>query len=394
MTDRSEPRPQPPAVPSGFNNLSPAVWRASTVLFDSIGDFTRRRERLYDGYSYGVTGTPTSRELERRVAELEHAAHCVVAPSGQAALCMVLLAVLRRGDHLLVSDAAYGPLKSFAADWMAGLGVDVDFYPPTAGAEIASWIRPKTRLSCAESPASLTMEMQDLPAVAEVARRRGVLTMVDNTWATPLGFRPLDVGIDFSVEAASKMMGGHSDVLLGSVATSDRKLYERLRQTQSTLGQTVSPEDCFLVLRGLETMAMRVAVQGADALAVAAWLAARPEVAQVLFPPLPGSAGHDLWARDFRAAGCVLSLVPAGWTDAGTAAFFAALTRFRIGASWGGVHSLAALYPADEQQGRQHPSTSAAVIRLSIGLEGRDLLIADLEQGFAALHAAGGRSPA
>ena len=388
MTDRPEPRPQPPAVPSGFNNLSPAVWRASTVLFESIGDFTRRRERLYDGYSYGVTGTPTSRELERRVAELEHAAHCVVAPSGQAALCMVLLAVLRRGDHLLVSDAAYGPLKSFASDWMAGLGVDVDFYPPTAGAEIASWIRPQTRLICAESPASLTMEMQDIRALAGAARERGVLTLVDNTWATPLGFRPLDVGIDVCVEAASKMMGGHSDVLLGTIATSDRGLYERLRQTQSTLGQAVSPEDCFLVLRGLETMAVRVAAQGGDALAIAGWLAARPEVASVLFPPLPGAPGHALWARDFQAAGCVLSFVPAGWSEAATEAFFGTLRRFRIGASWGGVHSLAALYPAEEQQSRRYPATTGAVIRLSIGLEGRELLLADLEAAFAALRGA------
>ena len=385
MTEEAVSRPEPPAVPGGFRNLSTAVWRASTVLFDSIDDFTRRRDRLFDGYSYGVTGTPTSRELERRIAELEHAAHCVVVPSGQAALCLVLLTLLKQGDHLLVSDAAYGPLKSFAGEWMAGLGVEVSFYPATDGAEIQAWLRPNTRLICAESPASLTMEMQDLPALARVAREHGVLTMVDNTWATPLGFRPLDFGIDCCVEAASKSMGGHSDVLLGAVSTSDRALYERLRRTQSTMGQAVSPEDCFLVLRGLETLGIRVAAQGSDALAVARWLADRPEVSQVLFPPLPGSPGHALWARDFQAAGCVLSFIPADWSSDATEAFFGELKQFRIGASWGGVHSLAALYPATEQQGRSHPTVTEAVIRLSIGLEGQALLIGDLEAAFTAM---------
>ena len=378
----------PPTVPGGFRSLSPAVWRASTVLFDTIGDFTRRKDRLYDGYSYGVTGTPTSRMLESRIAELEGAAHCVVVPSGQAALCLVALALLRGGDHVLISDAAYGPLRSFARDWLAGYGVEVEFYAPTLGAEIETLIKPHTRLLCLEAPGSITMEMQDVPAIAEIARRYGVTTMLDNTWATPLGLKPLAHGIDISVEAASKMFGGHSDLLLGSVAVNDRQLYERLRRTQSTLGQAVSAEDCFLVLRGLETLRLRQESQAASALDVAAWLHRQPEVEAVLYPPLPQSPGHALWLRDFEGAGCVLTFQPKDWSAPATEAFFSALARFSIGASWGGVHSLAALYRAEEQNERRHPCIRAALVRLSVGLEGTAALVGDLEGAFDALRAA------
>ena len=379
-----------PARPeTGFRSLSPAVWRASTVLFDSIGDFTRRKERLYDGYSYGITGTPTSRELERKVAALEGAAHCVALPSGQAALCVVLMSVLRAGDHVLISDAAYGPLKSFGRDFLAGWGVEVELYAPTLDAAgLEALMRPHTRLLCLESPGSITMEMQDVPALVAVARRHGVTTLMDNTWATPLGFKPLALGVDVSVEAASKMFGGHSDVLLGTVAVNDRSLYEKLRTAQSTLGQAVSPEDCFLVLRGLETLRVRHEAQARSALAVAAWITAQPEVADVLYPPLPQSTGHALWTRDFQGAGCVLTFVPRDWNEAAIDAFFGALSVFSIGASWGGVHSLAALYPEREQRTRQHPCVQAALVRLSVGLEDGDALLADLQRAFTALCAA------
>ncbi|MBN9411239.1 MAG: PLP-dependent transferase [Burkholderiales bacterium] len=378
----------PDRAETPFRSLSPAVWRASTVLFDSIGDFTRRRERLYDGYSYGITGTPTSRELERRVAALEGAAHCVVLPSGQAALCLALMTVLRAGDHVLISDAAYGPLKSFGREWMAGWGIEVEFYPPAIeSAALEALMRPATRLLCLESPGSITMEMLDIPAAVAAARRHGVTTLIDNTWASPLGLRPLALGVDISVEAASKMFGGHSDVLLGTVAVNDRGLYEKLRSAQSTLGQSVSPEDCFLVLRGLETLKVRLQAQAVAALQVAALLAAQPEVRSVLYPPLPGSPGHALWQRDFHGAGCVLTFQPRDWSEAQTEAFFGALRVFSIGASWGGVHSLAALYPASEQQSRTHPCVQSALVRLSVGLEELQALLDDLAGAFAALRA-------
>lgn len=242
-----------PAPGRAYASLSPAVWRGSTVVFDSIADFAARKHRQPDGYSYGVTGTPTARLLEDRIAELENGQHCVITPSGAAALTMVVLAYVRAGDHVLLSAASYGSLAALADKWLVNLGVEVEYYPPQAGADIEALIRPNTRLICLESPGSLTMEMCDVPAIAAVARRHGVLTMMDNTWASPLGFRPLDHGVDFSIEAATKFFSGHSDVLMGSVATTDAAHYAVLREAQSTLGLQVSPDDCFLVLRGLET---------------------------------------------------------------------------------------------------------------------------------------------
>jgi cystathionine beta-lyase len=376
-------------APKGFNSLVPGVWRASTVVFDDMGKFARRKENLYDGYTYGTTGTPTSRELEARIAALEGGGHCVVVPSGQAALCLTLLAFARAGDHILIADCAYGPLKTFAREWMQGLGVECTFYPPSVGTDIAQLITPRTRLVMMESPGSVTMEMQDVPAIAAAAREAGAISVVDNTWATPLGFRPLDHGVDIVVEAASKQFGGHSDVLLGAVCTRDRTLYEKLRRSQSVIGMPVSPDDCFLVLRGLETLGVRVQAQGRAAQKVATYVAQQPEVAEVFYPPLPQARGHALWQRDFQASGCVMSFALAdGVDEKAVEAFFGALEVFAIGASWGSVHSLAGYYSAAEQAARIHPCTRAAVVRLSVGLEGDEALLADLERAFAACRAA------
>lgn len=381
--------PKRSRAPAGFNSLVPGVWRASTVVFDDMGRFARRKDNLYDGYTYGTTGTPTSRELEARIAGLEGGSHCVVVPSGQAALCLVALAFLRAGDHVLIADCAYGPLKTFAREWLQQLGVECTFYAPDAGAAVAQQVTPRTRLVMMESPGSVTMEMQDVPAIAAAARAAGALSVVDNTWGTPLGFRPLAAGVDIVVEAASKQFGGHSDVLLGAIATAQRPLYEKLRRAQSVIGLPVSPDDCFLVLRGLETLGVRVEAQGRAALQVATWLAQQPEVAEVFYPPLPGARGHALWQRDFHAPGCVMSFALApGVGDAAMTAFFDALEVFSIGASWGSVHSLAGYYPAAEQAARLHPVTQAAVVRLSIGLEGADRLVEDLQRAFAACRAA------
>jgi len=333
-------------APKGFNSLVPGVWRASTVVFDDMGKFARRKENLYDGYTYGTTGTPTSRELEARIA----------VPSAQAALCLTVLTFAHAGDHVLIADCAYGPLKTFAREWMQGLGVECTFYPPSAGADIAQLITPRTRLVMMESPGSVTMEMQDVPAIAAAARKAGAISVADNTWATPLGFRPLDCGVDIVVEAASKQFGGHSDVLLGAAATRDHALYEKLRRSQSVIGLPVSPDDCFLVLRWLETLGVRVEEQGRAAQKVAAYVAQQPEVAEVFYPPLAQARGHALWKRDFQASGCVMSFALAdGIVESGIDAFFGALEVFAIGASWGGVHSLAGYYPAAEQRG-PHPS--------------------------------------
>lgn len=383
-------KPEAPAIPENrnkaFRSLSPAVWRASTVLFDTIADFTTRKERLFDGYTYGVTGTPTTRALEECVAELEGARHCVAVPSGQAALCLVALALMSAGDHVLIADSAYGPLRTFARDYLQRFGVEYETFDPTTGAELRDLIRPQTKMIFMESPGSISMEMQDIPAIVKVAKAAKVRTVLDNSWASPLGFQAVPAGVDIVVEAASKLLSGHSDLLLGTIATDDRGLYEAFRTTQSVVGQAVSAEDCFLALRGIETLELRYARQCASALAVASALASHDAVQEVLFPPRPGDRGHERWAASFKGGGCVLSFVPALPSEEAVHRFFDALKKFQIGASWGGVHSLAAYYPEAEQAKRSHCLVQAGIVRLSVGVEDPVQLIADLEQ---ALQAAG-----
>lgn len=370
-----------------FASLSPAVQRASTVVFDSLDAFVNRKHRQPDGFSYGVTGTPTARLLEDRIAALEGGRHCVITPSGAAALMTVVMGFVRGGDHLLLSAACYGALKTFGEKWLAHMGVDVELYDPSIGAGIEALIRPATRMICIEAPGTVTMEMADVPAIAAAARRHGVLTMMDNTWASPLGFQPLAHGVDFSVEAATKFFGGHSDVLMGSISMNDADHYAVLRETQSILGQQVSPDDCFLVLRGLETLALRLRAQSDATLRVAEWLQAQPQVERLLYPPLPSDPGHGLWQRDFRTNGCLFSMVLAPAPEAAFNGFFDSLRHFAIGASWGGVHSLAAYYPAGLQAGRAFPATDRPILRLSIGLEEVDTLKDDLRGALAAYQA-------
>ncbi|MDR3399403.1 MAG: cystathionine beta-lyase [Pandoraea sp.] len=371
---------------NAFRSLSPAVMRASTVVFDSLADFARRKERQPDGYSYGITGTPTARELERRIAELEGGAHCVVTPSGQSALMTTVMGFVRGGDHLLVSAACYGALKTFAQKWLSHFNVEVELYPPAIGQEIEKFIRPNTRMICMESPGTVTMEMPDIPAIVGVAKRHGVLTMMDNTWGSPLAFRPLEHGVDFSIEAATKFFGGHSDLLVGSISMNDAAHYATLRETQSILGQQTSPDDCFLVMRGMETLKVRYAAQSAATLEIASALAQHPDVSDVLFPALPSDPGHAVWKRDFSSSGCLFSLILQPAPEAAFTAFFDALQHFAIGASWGGVHSLAAYYPAPLQAEREFPLTDRPIVRLSIGLEDTKTLLDDLKGALAAFR--------
>ena len=364
--------------PQTFESLSPAIWRASTVVFRSLDEFTQRKERLYDGFTYGTTGTPTSRELERAIAELEGAAHCVVAPSGQAASCLTLLALLKQGDHILIPDAVYGPTRVFATTRLAALGVETEIYDPALGAGISELIRANTKVIWLESPGTVTMEMQDVPAIVAAAKARGVVTVMDNTWATPINFAPLAHGVDISIEAATKFFSGHSDVLLGSISTQSGPLYRKLRELQSVMGQAVSAEDCFLVLRGLQTLRVRLQAQSESAVQIAAWLSTQTLVKQMFFPALPTDAGYALWKRDFAGSGCLMSLVLQPAPIDAARAFFSDFSQFAIGASWGGVHSLAAYYPAAEQEKRLFPRTLEPVLRLSIGLEPVQLLINDI----------------
>jgi cystathionine beta-lyase len=378
----------PQASSNQFRSLSPPVWRASTILFDTVADFTSRKDRLFDGYTYGVTGTPTTRTLEERVGALEGANHCVAVPSGQAALCLISLALLQTGDHVLIADSAYGPLRTFARDYLQRFGIEHDTFDAATGADLAGLLRPQTKLVFLESPGSITMEMQDIPAIVKVCQVAGVRTVLDNSWASPLGFRGIPAGVDIVVEAVSKLLSGHSDLLLGTIATDDRSLYEAFRTAQSVLGQAVGAEDCFLALRGMDTLEVRYSHQCASSLAVASALASHHAVSEVLFPPRPGDRSHARWLATFKGGGCVLSFVPNFCSDEAVHQFFSALRVFQIGASWGGIHSLVAFYPEAEQRKRKHCQFNAGIVRLSVGLEPVNKLIADLEQALqvAAAH--------
>lgn len=374
-----------------FSSLVPAVLRASTVKFDSLDDFITRGSRLPDGFSYGTTGTPSHRQLERRIAKMDKGSHCVVVPSGQAAIALVMMTLLKSGDHLLISDSSYGPAQTFAMEQMAQLGVQVERYNPSIdGESLGKLIRPTTRLLWLESPGSITMEVQDVAPLVQQARKHGVLTAIDNTWSSPLYFQPLALGVDLCIHACTKYMGGHSDLLMGSISTNDRELYKRVRHLQSYMGLASSADDCFLVERGLETLAVRMAHQSAAALDIARWLEARDEVQQVLHPALESSPSHALWRKYFSGSGGVFSLVLKPAPFAAYQAFFSDLETLSIGASWGSVHSLIAYYPAELQDGRAFPPVRQPLIRVSVGLEAVESIRSDLARAFERFNASRG----
>ncbi|MBE7417421.1 MAG: PLP-dependent transferase [Ideonella sp.] len=378
----------PHRVPDGYAALTVPVCRASTITFADSRAFASRSDRFLDGYTYGLAGTPTHHALKQRLALLESAAHAVLAPSGLAAVHLVNQAVLQAGDHVLLPDNVYGPTRGNATELLVRAGVEVSFYDPLTGAGIEQAIRPNTRLVWCESPGSITLEVQDVPAIAQVCRARGVLVAMDNTWASPLGFAALAHGVDLSVQALTKHVGGHSDLLMGSVATNDAAMYERLRRTANLQGANVSPDDCAMAIRGLATMSLRLEAQSHSALQIARWLRAHPRVSWLAFPPLAGDAGHSLWHRDFSGGGCVLSfsLASADWDSA--CDFADSLRVFQLGASFGGVNSLVAIYRGTGP--RDHPRFAqlGPVLRLSVGLERTEDLIADLAGAFDATREA------
>ncbi|MDD7441754.1 MAG: PLP-dependent aspartate aminotransferase family protein [Sutterellaceae bacterium] len=367
-----------------FASLSQPVWRGSTVVFDSFGDFVKRKSRQPDGYSFGLTGTPTARELEHEVAELEHGKHCVVFPSGQSALMSTVMAFVRGGDHILVSDSCYGALKTFSSKWLAKMGVEVEFFPPAAGGELEERFRANTRMICMESPGTVTMEMQDVDAICSAARRHGIRTMIDNTWASPLFFRPLEHGVDFAIESGTKMLGGHSDLLLGAVTTNSDPDYAALRETQSILGAQACPDDCFLVLRGMQTLEVRMERQSESTNRIAHWVAEQPEVKLVLCPALETDPGYGRWKKNYTGCGPLFSFVFRDPDEKALGAFFDSLRCFKIGASWGGTHSLVGYYPASQQQARNFTPTRDPIVRVAIGIQKADVLIDDLARAFRA----------
>ncbi|TBW33636.1 cystathionine beta-lyase [Siculibacillus lacustris] len=371
---------------AGSPFVNPPVIHASTVLFDSVAQIEGRAAKPAK-WTYGRRGTPTSQALESAIAELEGAEGTVITPSGASACALALMAVLAAGDHLLMIDTVYGPTRNFCNGVLARFGVETTFFDPLIGAGIAALIRPNTRAIFLESPGSLTFEMPDVPAITAVARAHDILTLIDNTWATPLFFRPLDHGVDVSILAATKYVVGHSDAMVGTISAGPRA-WTRVKSTHGDFGQFTGPDDMYLALRGLRTMAVRLAHHQASTLRIAEWLAGRPEVERVLYPALPSDPGHAVWKRDFKGAsglfGFILRPAPARATEV----FLDDLELFGLGFSWGGFESLATA-PNPRKVRTAVPWTEPGqLIRLQIGLEDPDDLIADLAAGLDRFTAA------
>ena len=365
---------------ANYGFVNPPVYHGSTVLFPSTEKLIARDQQ----YLYGRRGTPTSDALETAITELHGAAGTKLASSGLGAITMALLTFTKAGDHILITDSVYRPTRMFCDNVMAKFGVETTYYDPLVGANIEELMRPNTKLVFTETPGSQTMEMQDIPAIVEVAHRRGALVALDNTWATPLYFDVFGHGVDIAVQAGTKYIVGHSDVMLGSVTVGDA-LWEQLWEGYDLLGQCVGPDDIYLAQRGLRTMGVRLERHMKSGLEMAEWFAARPEVEQVLHPALPGAPGHDIWKRDFTGASGLFSVVLKPASKEGLHAMLDGLELFGMGYSWGGYESLIVPFKPDTYRSATTWDHEGPSLRLHIGLEDVDDLKADLDDGFRRL---------
>ena len=376
-------KPEPLAVSAGrmsdehFGVVNTPVYRASTILYPDLATLKANRQP----YSYGRRGTPTTRSFEEAICAMEGAARTVTVPSGLNANALAILSVCGTGDHLLMVDSAYEPTKTFCETTLKRMGVETSYYAPTD--DIAPLLKPNTKAVFCESPGSLTFEVQDIPAIVKAAHANGASVLMDNTWATPVFFQPLAHGVDLSIQAATKYVGGHADVMLGYVAANDSHA-ARLHETHGNLGLYASGDDCFLGLRGLRTLPVRLARHQETGLTLARWLADRPEVARVLHPGLESDPGHALWKRDFSGACGLFGLVLKPASDAAVAAFVDGLQHFGIGYSWGGFESL--IVPAHIRRSARAFAAEGPVLRIHAGLEDAGDLIADLEKGLNRLR--------
>jgi cystathionine beta-lyase len=366
--------------PAGFRSLATPTYRGSTVVFNNLAEAFRGWQPGGPS-TYGIYGTPTTLELGARVAELERARHTFVVPSGMSAITLIYLAFCKTGSHALVPETAYGNSFEVAEGLLAPLNIEVEAYDPMIGGHIASLIRANTSLIWTESPGSITMEVQDVPAIVAAARARRIPVALDNTYAAGVLFDAFAAGVDVSMQALTKYIGGHSDLLLGTVSVNSEAAMRHVGKIYRLLGLNVSPDDCALALRGLSTLGVRLAQLEKSALEVAKWLKARPEISLVLHPALTDCPGHEFWKRDFTGSASVFSVVfQDDWTAERVMKFVDALKLFKIGYSWGGVVSLAMAY---ESLGRQNRDYGRQLVRLNIGLEEPADLIADLEQAIA-----------
>jgi cystathionine beta-lyase len=370
---------------SYYGFVNPPVYHASTVLYPTAADQVAHRAR----YQYGRRGTPTSEALENALQELEGPGCAAVSlmPSGMSAVETALLAVLGAGDHLLVTDSVYRPTRTFCDTILKRLGIETTYYEPLIGSGIASLMKTNTRAVFVETPGSQSFEMQDVPAIAAAAQSKGAVVMMDNTWGTPLYFSAFDKGVDLSIQAGTKYIGGHSDIMLGTVSA-NAKTAERLKTTVGTMGLCVGPDDMYLAQRGLRTLGVRLARHYESALKIAHWLAQRPEVARVMHPALESDPGHAIWKRDFTGASGLFSIVLKPASQKAVYAFMDSLALFGMGFSWGGYESLVILFDCTEYRTATKWAPGGPTLRFHIGLEDSGDLIADLEGGFAAMAAA------
>lgn len=362
--------------------VNPPVYRGSTVLFDSVAEIDAAKDG-HGRYYYGQQGLPNQWALAEALSALEPGAGgTMLYPTGLSAVSTALLTILTPGDELLMVDSVYGPTRRLCDGVLKRLGVTTRYYDPLVGGGIAGLIGERTRAVFLESPGSLTFEVQDVPAIAAAARAAGVATLLDNSWATPLLFPALAAGVDMSIVAGSKYIGGHSDLMLGAV-TATPAWFPRLERTTFDLGHQVGPDDAWLALRGLRTLSVRLRSHEAAALRIARWLQDQPQVARVLHPALPDCPGHEIWRRDFKGSAGLFAFALAGEGQAGRTRFIEALKLFPIGWSWGGYESLVS--PVHAARTVSRPDHGGPLVRLQIGLEDPDDLIADLAQALALL---------
>jgi cystathionine beta-lyase len=371
-----------PQAYHGFVN--PPVYHASTLLYPTAEDQVAHRAR----YNYGRRGTPTSEALENALREIEGdgCAGVSLLPSGLAAISAALLATARAGDHVLVPDSVYRPTRNFCNGVFKRFGVETTYYDPLIGADIARLFKPKTRVVFVEAPGSQSFEMQDIPVIAKIAHEQNAVVLMDNTWATPLYFRAFEKGVDLSIQAGTKYIGGHSDIMFGCVSANAVTL-PALKDTVYSMGLCVGPDDMYLALRGLRTLGVRLDRHFQSGLRVARWLEQRPEVLRVMHPALERDPGHKIWKRDFTGACGLFSVVFKPTSEQSVHAFLNELALFGLGYSWGGFESLAILFDCTEYRTATKWAPGGPTVRLHIGLEDPDDLIADLERGFAAMAA-------
>jgi cystathionine beta-lyase len=364
----------------GFINLPP--FRGSTVLYPNVATLESRNQR----YTYGTHGTPTTEALCAAWTDLAGASGTVLTPSGLSAIVVALMTALGAGDHLLVSDSAYAPARGFADATLKRMGIETTYYDPQIGAGIEAQLRPNTKAVLTESPGSQSLEIQDIPVIAEVAHAHGVCVLMDNTWATPLFFAPHAHGVDMAIEAGTKYLSGHSDLLLGLVSANEA-WFRRLHRTVDSMAIPPGPEDVFLGLRGLRSMELRLREAERQGLALARWLETRPEVLNVIHPALPDHPGHTLWKRDFSGSSGLFSIVLKPVPETAIAAFLNGLELFGLGYSWAGYESLAIPFDCSSYRTATRWNPGGPAIRFSVGLEDIEDLKADLDRGFTRLRA-------